>query len=213
MKLRLNLIHAYDAVLDFHVVILRRNMPLSHLRVFFCETVSYLLNLDERQIQSKNVNRWNLCFLFSWTYMHSVVCTCIIIRWKVCGGWIRRCTRITIYYWIQPEAFMLLVWIRLYSLHGDVPCWKNWFYWVSILIYVVIFQFPFLFCHFLLTPLTYFDHDITFLIFNMWRWTWSQHYTDHLQINVLLVFRVTVFQHFTLDLSIKSTLILRISLL
>lgn len=46
VELRLNLIHAYDAVLNLHGSILKRNMPLSHLRVFFCETVSYLIFLN-----------------------------------------------------------------------------------------------------------------------------------------------------------------------
>ncbi|KAI5709511.1 hypothetical protein M8J75_000790 [Diaphorina citri] len=37
LKVRLNLIHAFEAVAMFHVTILKRAMPLSHLRVFFCE--------------------------------------------------------------------------------------------------------------------------------------------------------------------------------
>ncbi|KAL1462840.1 hypothetical protein WDU94_014646 [Cyamophila willieti] len=37
LKVRLNLVHAFEAVGMFHVTILKRAMPLSHLRVFFCE--------------------------------------------------------------------------------------------------------------------------------------------------------------------------------
>lgn len=38
-ELRLTLIHAYEEV-HFLENILKQNMPLSHLKVFFCETVS-----------------------------------------------------------------------------------------------------------------------------------------------------------------------------
>lgn len=37
LKVRMNMVHAFEAVATFHVTILRRAMPLSHLRVFFCE--------------------------------------------------------------------------------------------------------------------------------------------------------------------------------
>lgn len=37
LKVRLNLVHAFEAVAMFHVTILKKAMPLSHLRVFFCE--------------------------------------------------------------------------------------------------------------------------------------------------------------------------------
>lgn len=38
--LRLSLIHAFDEVAQLHDQILRDNMPLSHLKVLFCEKVS-----------------------------------------------------------------------------------------------------------------------------------------------------------------------------
>lgn len=39
--LRISLIHAFDEVNHFQDQILRNNMPLSHLKVLFCENVSY----------------------------------------------------------------------------------------------------------------------------------------------------------------------------
>lgn len=44
LELRLNVIHAYYAVLDLHTSILKKSMPLTHLRVFFCEKVSIKFN-------------------------------------------------------------------------------------------------------------------------------------------------------------------------
>lgn len=38
-ELRLNLIHSYDGVEVLQSKILRPSMPLTHLRVFFCEQV------------------------------------------------------------------------------------------------------------------------------------------------------------------------------
>lgn len=39
-EVRVSFIHAYDEVSQMHTNILRRNMPLSHLKVYFCEQVS-----------------------------------------------------------------------------------------------------------------------------------------------------------------------------
>lgn len=39
-QLRLTLIHAYEAVQNMHDQILHPSMPLTHLKVFFCEDVS-----------------------------------------------------------------------------------------------------------------------------------------------------------------------------
>lgn len=39
-ELRLTMVHAYQDVYNLNVI-LKRNMPLSHLKVFFCEYVSY----------------------------------------------------------------------------------------------------------------------------------------------------------------------------
>lgn len=38
--LRLSLIHAYNAIENLHVDVLREQMPLSHIKVFFCEDVN-----------------------------------------------------------------------------------------------------------------------------------------------------------------------------
>lgn len=38
--LRVSLIHAFEEVNNLHDQILRKNMPLSHLKVLFCENVS-----------------------------------------------------------------------------------------------------------------------------------------------------------------------------
>lgn len=38
--LRITLIHSYDGVDILHSSILKRAMPLTHLRAFFCEQVS-----------------------------------------------------------------------------------------------------------------------------------------------------------------------------
>ncbi|XP_030764952.1 F-box only protein 33 isoform X2 [Sitophilus oryzae] len=38
--LRLSLIHAYDAVENLHLEVLREEMPLSHIKAFFCENVN-----------------------------------------------------------------------------------------------------------------------------------------------------------------------------
>lgn len=40
--LRLSLIHSYDGVDVLHSKILKRAMPLTHLKVFFCEKVHFL---------------------------------------------------------------------------------------------------------------------------------------------------------------------------
>lgn len=41
--LRISLIHAFDEVNHLQDQILRKNMPLSHLKVLFCENVSIFL--------------------------------------------------------------------------------------------------------------------------------------------------------------------------
>lgn len=39
-EFRLNVIHAFNDIKSLHSTVLRRKMPLSHLKVFFCESVS-----------------------------------------------------------------------------------------------------------------------------------------------------------------------------
>lgn len=41
-ELRLTLIHSYEAVDILHSDILKPSMPLTHLKAFFCEQVSWL---------------------------------------------------------------------------------------------------------------------------------------------------------------------------
>lgn len=39
--LRLTVIHAYSAIKNLHLHVLKEKMPLSHIKVFFCENVSF----------------------------------------------------------------------------------------------------------------------------------------------------------------------------
>lgn len=56
-ELRMSFIHAYDEVSHMQDHILRSTMPLSHLKVFFCEHVSILLMGNRKRIVlSRNIN-------------------------------------------------------------------------------------------------------------------------------------------------------------
>lgn len=58
--LRLSLIHSYDGVDVLHSKILKRAMPLTHLKVFFCEKVHFLSNQWSDQGSTPSPNfLWN----------------------------------------------------------------------------------------------------------------------------------------------------------
>lgn len=46
-KLRLTVIHAFNDIENLHDTVMQPNMPLSHLKVFFCEKVSILYKMQD----------------------------------------------------------------------------------------------------------------------------------------------------------------------
>lgn len=67
-EFRLTVIHAFKDIKSIHETVMRRFMPLSHLKVFFCESVSNAIEIFLLFIW------WFSCFLFVFVVTENCRC-------------------------------------------------------------------------------------------------------------------------------------------